>query len=57
MDSVVQLTRTSRNPKQLLPVSNLKEFLVMLHQERDDLYDETASLIIDSDDKNFPKST
>lgn len=47
----VQLTRNARNPhQQLLPLSDLKEFLDKLHQDRDDLYDQIASFVVNSDD-------
>jgi shikimate kinase len=47
----VQLTRNARNPNpQLLPRENLKEFLNKLHRNRDELYDQTASRAVNSDD-------
>ncbi|WED41798.1 shikimate kinase [Legionella cardiaca] len=49
----VQLERTARHPTPLLPVSDLKQFLDNLHQERDNFYEQVASLTIDSDDNEL----
>lgn len=47
----VQLARNARNPNpQLLPKEDLKEFLDKLHKKRDELYDQTASIAVNSDD-------
>lgn len=44
-----QLERTLRNPEPLLLRSDLKTFFDKLHDERDHLYDEVATLILDGD--------
>lgn len=47
----IQLTRNARNPQQqLLPLKDLKAFFDKLHRDRDDLYDQTASFVVNSDD-------
>lgn len=46
----VQIERTSRNPAPLLLITDMKTFLDKLHHERDDLYTESASMKINSDD-------
>lgn len=46
----VQLERVARHPTPLLLNTELKTFLDRLHQERDGLYDQVASLTIRSDD-------
>lgn len=51
----VQLERTSRHPTPLLPITDLKTFLDKLHQERDHIYDQVASLSINSDDNALEK--
>jgi len=49
--STVQLQRSSRNPAPLLAMTtNLHDFLDKLHHERDSLYDQLATLSINSDD-------
>ncbi len=51
----IQLERISTNPDPLLPINNHKEFLETLHKERDDLYEQEASLTIDTDDNDLDK--
>lgn len=46
----VQIQRISRNPAPLLLVTDMKIFFDKLHHERDDLYAESADLVINSDD-------
>ncbi len=46
----IQLERLSRHPEPLLLTTNLSVFLDGLHKDRDELYEEVASLSIDSDD-------
>ena len=46
----IQLERLSRHPEPLLLTKNLSVFLDGLHKERNELYEEVASLSIDSDD-------
>lgn len=50
----VQLKRISHN-RPLLPVDDYELFLNKLHDERDALYEEVASMIINSDDNNLDK--
>lgn len=51
----IQLERTIRNPKPLLLIGNLESFLNKLHQKRDDLYKQMASISINSDDSALEK--
>jgi shikimate kinase len=46
----IQIERTSRQPAQLLLVTDKKIFLDKLHHERDDLYAQVATVTINSDD-------
>ena len=46
----VQIDRTSRNPVSLLPVANLESFLDDMHHERDPLFEQVATVTLDSDD-------
>lgn len=46
----IQVERTSRNPTPLLLMTDLKTLMEKLHQERDSLYEQAASLSIDTDD-------
>lgn len=48
--TAVQMTRISRNPVSLLPVSDLKKFLDKMHSERDPLFEGVASVTVNSDD-------
>jgi shikimate kinase len=50
----IQIERTSRNSKPLL-TTDIKMFMDKLHQERDHLYDQVASLSIDTDDSALEK--
>jgi shikimate kinase len=43
-----QIERMKGNPPPLLPIADLKAFLDKLHLERDHLFEEVATLIIDS---------
>lgn len=47
--TATQIARISRNPVPLLPMDNIQNFYERLHQQRDHLYEETATLIIDTD--------
>ena len=51
----VQLERLSRQPLPLLPVKDLKTFLEKLHLERDNWYEQVASVSINSDDSALEK--
>lgn len=48
----VQLDRISHN-RPLLPTDNYQGFLDKLHQERDGLYEQVASLTLNSDDNDL----
>lgn len=47
--TATQIARISRNPLPLLPTDNIQNFFEQLHQHRDHLYEEMATLIIDTD--------
>lgn len=47
--TATQIARIARNSLPLLPIDNIHSFFERLHQERDHLYEETATLIIDTD--------
>ena len=47
--TATQIARISRNPLPLLPTDNIQNFYEQLHQHRDHLYEEMATLIIDTD--------
>lgn len=49
VSTAVQLQRISHN-RPLLPVADYKAFLASQHQERDDFYEQVASMTINSDD-------
>lgn len=51
----VQIERNARQPSPLLLNTELQSFLDRLHQERDGLYDQVASLTISSDDNALEK--
>lgn len=53
--TTTQLARITRNPDSLLPVKDMKLFLDHLHQDRDQLFADIASLTIDSDDNDLEK--
>lgn len=53
----VQIERTSRNPANLLPIPNLRDFFDQLHDERDSLYKEVATLTIYGDDGKLEDHT
>jgi len=46
--TATQMARITRNSAPLLPVENSQTLFEQLHQERDGLYEETATLIIDT---------
>ncbi|MBL7527360.1 shikimate kinase [Legionella bononiensis] len=50
VSTAVQIDRTSRNPVSLLPVADLEAFLDDMHHERDPLFEQVATVSIDSDD-------
>lgn len=49
----VQIERTSRNADSLLKNPDLSAFFNKLHRERDELYEQASSLIINSDNNTF----
>lgn len=49
----LQLERISRNPAPLLLTKDLQNFLNELHNDRDDLYEKVAKLIINGDDSDL----
>lgn len=49
VSTAVQLERTLRNPDPLLLDTEMRTFLDKLHEERDDLYDQVATLTVDGD--------
>ncbi|QLZ67321.1 shikimate kinase [Legionella sp. PC1000] len=53
----VQIDRTARNTTSLLPISSLSDFFDQLHDERDNLYKEVATLIIQGDDGKLEEHT
>ncbi|AMQ28338.1 TPA: shikimate kinase [Legionella pneumophila] len=53
----VQIDRTSRNTANLLPIPSLTDFFDQLHDERDSLYKEVASLTIHGDDGKLEEHT
>lgn len=56
VSTTVQLERMSHN-RPLLPVANYKAFLDKLHNERDALYEQVASLMLNSDDNALEEHT
>lgn len=53
----IQIERTSRNTANLLPTPSLKDFFDQLHDERDSLYQEVATLTIHGDDGKLEEHT
>ncbi|HHU0007355.1 shikimate kinase [Legionella pneumophila serogroup 1] len=53
----VQIERTARNPENLLPIPSLSDFFDQLHDERDSLYKEVATLTIHGDDGKLEEHT
>lgn len=53
----IQIDRTARNPANLLPVPSWRDFFDQLHDERDNLYKEVATLTIHGDDGKLEDHT
>ncbi|KTD61004.1 shikimate kinase [Legionella santicrucis] len=50
VSTTVQLMRISRNPAPLLPNTDLKTFFDKLHAQRDNLFENVATVMLDTDD-------
>ncbi|AUH74061.1 Shikimate kinase 1 [Legionella pneumophila] len=53
----VQIDRTARNTTSLLPIPSLSDFFEQLHDERDNLYKEVATLTMHGDDGKLEEHT
>lgn len=53
VSTAVQIERTSRKPLPLLAITDLKTFFDQLHLDRDHLYEQVASITINSDIHTF----
>lgn len=49
----IQEERTTRTPAALLPILNIKNFLIKQHQQRDHWYEQIADLTINSDENDL----
>lgn len=55
VDASTQIERLARRDAPLLRIDDVKKFLNTLHDERDGLYEEVASLLIDTNDNDVDK--
>jgi len=55
VDALTQIERLARKDVPLLKIDDFTTFLNTLHNERDDLYEEVASLLIDTNDNDVDK--
>lgn len=49
VSTAIQMERTSRQHETLLPLDDIKTFFEQLHQERDKLYEQIATLFVNTD--------
>jgi shikimate kinase len=49
VSTAIQIERTARQHETLLPLDNVKTFFEQLHQERDELYEQIATLSVNTD--------